>query len=887
MSEIILNGYKMDSSSFSSHWSGSQGSHTKGDLLQIQEMKLQNEHLQARIQQLQNSLESSNSQLKQAIEAAAAVSPLHEEITNLKLQLRDANEKLIKTKNSYTLQVADLNQKLEEEKAKSSKTNLEQAKEITKYKNLSKESQKERDLVTDELILYKQQLSDATDKLQKTTKQKTKSRALAESLGTKLNEYKTKYEDCKLENDQLRVSKTALEQEVLHLRDEVETLKQASKHTTDTLHFAQNENSNLRSAITALQEQFELQKDDFSAIADERDNLLQIIKKLHSAVCYYEDEMESLKQQNSILQDKTKRAVTKPQLFNDQFNIDQLSFPFNDEVKKQVNTILGYDHFQPMQKMQLIINEISKTLNRLQKDVDTTTKASEAAESENKDIKEKFQQTYDLLNTITREWKNLECNEIKIDAVEFCENDERFLDFVAEECVKIDNLPEAAEFLGPLFVPANLLGDESANDRHELISAVAKTNKDLSTLISIIFLANQRLKKQFNKLLASTGRKEELNECLTNLGVENVNKVPEIVESLQAQIAHLKSTRRELHMALVEARNALREHEKSDENMNEEIEKQKQRVSELAAENERLRADIERLTNNTSMTLPIHPPTAVIQPSQPPVTSSMNSSQESVKSASSDIELKITLANMRKSLEEKNMEAEELKRKLSEIAADAEHTKTEYKRREIRREQNIEELEHALTVLSDKLQKTKKKARQVIAQLQSEHQTEVDSIVKNFDAAKLELNSALQEAKDNCEKAKDAAKTLQESLTSETDKSKELKDENARLQRGIQNLESKVAMVQDQLSKEQKSAQANLTVKLLNAENVHQKEVKELKQKYEQEKQRSFEFFTSHLGALYGIIDFDYDEASITQLFAKIQADLNKLKYFQDQATRL
>ncbi|EAX89180.1 TKL family protein kinase [Trichomonas vaginalis G3] len=78
----------------------SQGSQTNGDLLQIEEMKKQIECLQARMEELQDNLDSTNSRLRQAIDSKTSVIKIQEEIANIQSQLRETTDNLIKTQNN-------------------------------------------------------------------------------------------------------------------------------------------------------------------------------------------------------------------------------------------------------------------------------------------------------------------------------------------------------------------------------------------------------------------------------------------------------------------------------------------------------------------------------------------------------------------------------------------------------------------------------------------------------------------------------------------------------------------------------------------------------------------------------------------------------------------
>ena len=851
----------------STSWSCSSGSHTTGDIQQIQDLKLQNQHLQSMVTQLQNSLEKNNIQLKSALSTALTVTSLQEEITKLRQKCKETAEESNKKVKNYTQQIIEITKKYESEKAKLIKSNETQAKEIQKLTQSLKETRKERDLLADEIVKTKDELKSTLEKTTKVSKQKQNVKKQASELTQQCNELNKKYNSLIIFHEQISQENTRKGEEIKNLDSQLSQSTQENKKLNDQISNLQKEKQNSYNALDELQRQFEDQKEELNQLSEEREKLLLLIHKLHSTVCSYEEELETKKAENAQLKEKAKKAFT-PNMFVEQFNINDISFPFDEEMMKKINTIIAYDHFQSQQKVQLIINEVAKELVKLNQSVKDMNEEAKKKENEFSVKIVSAQKAIDLLQCMMREWKNLECNERKIDVLAFCEKDQDFISFIAQEFSNFNNASLATNPATSLFIPPELLSEEGVCARKKLIEEMAATNKDFSSLMSIMFLINIRLKKQVNELLSSCEQKSTIESTLSALGVNSINEVPDYVESLLGKIEHLKNSRKEVHVALVSARDELQQKSKEEENLNNEVHELKQRVENLTNSNNSLQQQLSESNEGSKKSY-----------SASPLSVCSHSSTDSDYQVNS-------LKEMQEIINNKSKENEELKEQMKESEKRQTKKINKLQKKELLLKQQIQELENALTEMNDVLTKAKKKTKTSIAAMKEQSNSDINKLKHSFQTEKELMQTQLDAANEKSDKSNAIVKQLQETLSQAEQKNKELTEENTRMTRSLQQIEGNIKSIQDKCLREQKSAEAALTVKLLNSEAQHQRESKELKAKYEAEKQKTVDFFTSHLESLYGFTDIDTDEVSLLQLFSRLQSDLSKLKYFQDQATK-
>jgi DNA repair exonuclease SbcCD ATPase subunit len=579
---------------------------------------------------------------------------------------------------------------------------------------------------------------------------------------------------------------------------------------------------------------------------------------------------------------------------SEKLEAESFTYPFTGEIKAKIDKILTFDQFQSTQKLQLILNEISKYIAAINEEKSTLVTTDQESREQTKNVCAMLEKSQHLLNSVLRELKNLEITETKLNTFAFCEADQSFLDFMADQCLKLDNLPEAAQFLGPLFVPAEMFSDENFQKRKEIIDRIAQTDKGLSCIMSALFLINTRLKKQVTVLTEGQGRKAAL---LQSLGADDFEKVCGVIEELQGRIRHLTETRKEIHAALVAARDSLQGRDKAESELARQLQAAKQRLEEATKENAQLKS-LKKLSHKpaeeNSITVPPSPKApqsqAQSQGQTPPQLQSHSHSQllipqsppppTQISIPADSNEWRHTIKALQRSLQEKKLEVEALRKTVERQKQELCGHSQEFMKREQELAGHIGQLQEDADCARQRCERSRRKAKRFIGELREKHAAELQRVERDGEGI---AARSVAEAKQKMEAAN---ALLQEAAAQGEKKNRELAEENGKLHRVIHELEVRVNGIQEQFGKDQKSIQSLAAMKLLTADTQHQREMKELRMKLEKEKTSAIEFFTRNLGGLFGFMELDFDEGALQMLFKRLQDDLTKLRYFQEQAIK-
>ena len=846
----------------------------KVDASQFEEVKQQNQQLREQVQKLQNSLNSTNEKLNLALASSSSVQKLNDEITSLKQKLKETTSNNNQIQKQLREQLTDITTKYDEAVKQYSEQNEAQSKEIIKTRKNLRELQSQRNILATDLDETKQQLQFAVEKMAKLSKQKSKAQNQIKQICKRCYSYDKKYNALVLVHDSLIQENKANVEAAERNQQKVDALTAENQDLKSQIQNLEEKNKNLGSAFEMLQKQMESQKDDISQLIGERGRFISLIHKLHSFLCSVENELTNVREKNEMAKEKQKKqkALAK-KLQTDKYSLETLNYPFPENVKQRIQKIISDDHFQQPQKLQLIFNELSKDLRTLREDNASLTKSGRESTECLLKVQNDSQHLSSILNSLLRQWKNLEFNERKINDIAFCNEDTNFLSFIAEAT------SNNARSIGGVQFPMDILSDDAVDQRRQLLKEIGQKDQQMSSLVSMLFLINTRLKKQVDELTEGAQEKQEITEVLNSLGVDSINNVPEIVEDLQNQVMHLKSTRKEAHLALVAARDEINAKEQEQNQFNAQKEALNKQIEDLTKENEELRSQLRN-------------------PRRPPSRSSClandyNSNNNSAAASvmESDSDNLDTIQRLQEELQQKVVENKTLRDQLDAAKREVDRIKYSRKRQATKREQvlltQIQDLEDALRETCNKLVVSKKKAKSQLNQTKDRAESELDCIKKQYEQERLSLTQELARTKEKAENYNNTATKLQDSLLEEEKKNKELTESNTSLKKLLQTLEAKVGNIQEQFARSQKSAQAEHAVKVMNIEAKHQKEMKDTKSKLEDEKEKAISFFTQHIGALYNLGDLDYDEQSLMQVFTRLQSDLSKLKYFQEQATKM
>lgn len=841
-------------------------SHIKTDLLQIQEMKLENEHLQQRITHLQSSLQSSAVQLKQALDAANSLGPLQEELAKTKASCRDSVDKL-KLENIESKQEIELlNGKISKIKTKYKKHICKQQEEIENQAKYISSLEDEFEILKDENSSLKNELLAITDGYEKLLKSKKKSVEISKQIKYQYDSVESDYNKAAVCVEKLETENDTLKKQVDDLNYAIEILKKEKSASVNEIASKDTTIGELKTSLDLLEKQYNVIKEDLIAVSESRSQLVNLIHRIYAPFCHFEERIEVLQNQIKKLQNKSKKSSNP--VFSDKFDFNQLAFPFEEPVLKKIQHILSLDHFQTIQKLQLIINDIAKTLSQTDKEKAQLESYVHSSEEYLKDMKSKYHKLYEFTFGLMRELKNLECNEHKIEKIAFCHGDTRFIQIIAENAFTFDKNTDPSPVLGQLFVTADIFDDSHLEARRTLIESIQKEELSVSTIVSALFLLNSHLRKQVAELMNGQVEKTKITEALHKLGVDNISQAYEYIEDVKVQFKRMKESRKEAHRALVNANNDIEEKSKECKALCLKIEELQTHIEGLTQENITLKNEIEVARGECQR---------YAEKAEPHT----NDHSENMLS---------TITALQNTVREKSRENKELKECVNilkeEIENDREQNRKDVNKISRSYKREIENLTSALQYSENKASKNKKKATVTISELKKQYLREIELSQEQIETLKTNYEKEVSQFKSRSDKAENELKSKREEIIEAEKNNQTLMSENTKLKNELRVLEMKNQMLIEQNIKDQKSAQAANAAQMFGLESIRQKEQKDLRVKFDQEKQRIIEYFTTKLGLLYGINDLDYDEQTINQIFARVHNDLNKLKYFQDQATK-
>lgn len=856
-------------SSMSSGWSRSSGSHTKGDLLQIQQMKLQNQHLMSMNTQLQANIDNLNRQLAQALTTAAKVDPLHSQCCELKAQIRELMMKSERQNQAYEKEIESLNIKITSEKEKadaySQATNTTLKKNTEERQNLVTEVAR----LTAELKSTKDQLKTTTERVNKLTKQRAKldqeNKKLTNTIGAandKLaetcqanEEFDTRLKEALADNEQLS--------------DELAEMTAHASESDQQLALANAKNQNLEETLQALQAEHKAKTEELNQVTEERNQLFEELQRLNAQVSNNQEEIEVLTAEKETLTQKVKKlSALTPASFGDVVNFNELSLPFPDEIVDRIKKIFNYEHFQPTHKVQLLINELSKDLTSFEGKAQSANQEHQKLDDEYKKLEARADKLEELLSSLLTQWKNLEFTQEKINTAAFAVEDKAFLDLIGEKGTNCDCLNKCAELLGPMFGQFDLFGETGLERRQQIVNEVSQSDKELGALIGAMFLINTRLREQVNSIQNSLVAKEQFSQHLETCGCSEISQITNQFDDLIAKIEHLKATRKEIHKSLRDARNELNEKQQAQEALQNQLEKLNADIEVLQKENAAIKQELTTAkTQNTKY----------------------EQEQEVAKKHEQELEeMKKKNKLLQNSLTQVNEENINLKKCIDDInCAHQQHCEEEKRHEAVAIEtEAIKEKEQEIKNLENKLEKTKKKARNMMKEMKQQHEAEMNAIATEMENQKAALTESLQEMTDKAHKAKQDSKKSNEVSAENEKRAKQLELEKVKLQKTIKELEQKINAITELSNKQQTNDKKNFQSQIQSVKQESQKEINDIKNKLLKEKKDFIDHVKQRLGAIYGIAEFNIDEDAIDQLFERARKDVEKLKFFQAEATK-
>jgi hypothetical protein len=128
---------------------------------------------------------------------------------------------------------------------------------------------------------------------------------------------------------------------------------------------------------------FENQRMELDQLSHERTNLVTIIRQLHACLCLSELKLSDLEQENLLLKSVRPKIVADHNL--------QISIPFQGHLGAKLQMLLDMEHYEPMQRVQLVLNELSNEFTVLTNDLTCTRRKLQEKESQIANLEKRVQ----------------------------------------------------------------------------------------------------------------------------------------------------------------------------------------------------------------------------------------------------------------------------------------------------------------------------------------------------------------------------------------------------------------------------------------------------------------------------------------------------------------
>ena len=847
------------------------------DKLVTAESNADKEHLAEVNRQLQQTVDTLRGQLRDAMEAANAINGMNDTISQLRNELNDEREKERQLNKEikrledeseechqkYSQDVAALSQQIEQANQKAA-TEAEKSNKLKKEKKELKAELDEKSSGLENLAI---ELKDA-----KTSKKK---------LRAKFIEAAEKVQEYEKENSQLRAKiqdsenvANTLTQDIEALKVQLSTVESAKQECEATISQLKRDVEKKVGIITTFEEQFESQRNEMEETTTERQNILLLVQKMHSALAAAEIKVEALKKENSDLKTKLTKAGRKTNICTGG-DFTSLSIPFEGEIGQKADLYMKMPQYQPVQRLQLVLNEAAKHMKETEDAL--ALKEEQCANLQNQlDQAVSGQTPYcQILDTLLKELKDISVKEAQINNANLCRVDTDFIEYMAQKSAELEPLIRDELLKDPRFIPSDFFTTADVNKKIEYIKEIIKCSDVSYTIFTAQFLTNQLLINQLNALMGPLGKMEEISRLDVVGG--DFNDIPNLLKSLQDKINRLKKTRTQLHALLKKEKETSNNLAKSENDL-------KTQCAQLQMTNESLQSEVDVLKVKyqvASNELLLKSNAENLNEFANHLRDNLDEQQQEAKQRTDRLEAE---------LEQKTKECSELSELIKKLQITLqESTKKQskrYQKTEDALKTQIAEMQQQIEVLEKQITQKKKLAKRNERSLREQYDASIQEVSQHYEESKASLLKTIEDLKQKAAEAREMTKKLQQNCTESEDKNAKLTNENADLIAEKKNLNAQLMSIKQQIQKDKQHLQVQLAAQQMACESKVQTATQEVKAQEEKHVKDLLDIVGNSLGQWYGVDD-DFTEEMLKQVVSHAREDLERLQYFQKEATKL
>ena len=865
----------MSSCSFMSE--GDEKSSAESDRLVTAESNADKAHLQEVNRHLQATIDTLKQQLKEAMDATSAINGMNDTISQLRSELADSREKekqLTKeirriqeegeeAQEKFNEQVLALNQQVEAANQKAAA----ECEKATKIKKEKRELKAELDEKSSGLENIAIELKDV-----KTSKKKLRGKFIeaaerVQELENENQKLKSKIQDSE------NVANT-LTQDIESLKVELSTVESGKQECESTISQLKKEVEKKNGIISTFEEQFESQRNEMEECTTERQNILLLVQKMHSALSAAENKVDAVKKENNDLKTKLAKADKKTNIFSGG-DFSTLTIPFEGDIGQKADFYMKLPQYQPVQRLQLVLNEAAKHMKEVEDEL--ALKEEECAELHNQlDQAVSGQTPYcQILDTLLKELKDISVKEAQINNANLCRVDTDFIEYMAEKSAELEPLIRDELLKDPRFIPSDFFTTTDVNKKIEYIKEIIKCSDVSYTIFTAQFLTNQLLINQLNALMGPLGKMEEISRLDVVGG--DFNDIPNLLKSLQDKINRLKKTRSQLHALLKREKETSNNLAKSENDL-------KTRCAQLQVTNDSLQSEVDVL----KVKYQVASNELLLKSNEENLNQFANHLRDDLDEQ--QLEAKQKTDKLEAELEQKTKECCELSELIKKLQVTLqESTKKQnkrYQKTEDALKSQISEMQQEIEILNKQLVQKRKLAKRNERSLREQYDASIQEISQHYEESKASLLKTIEDLKQKAAEAREMTKKLQQNCTESEDKNAKLTNENSDLIAEKKNLNAQLMSIKQQVQKDKQHLQAQLAGQMMACESKVQTATQEVKAQEEKRYNALLEIVGNSLGAYYGVDD-DFNEDVLKQVVSHAKEDLERLQYFQKEATKL
>lgn len=823
---------------------------------------LENERLKELNSQLQNALASTKTQLKDALNTSACVNSMTDQINDLRQQISQVNS----SKGAQQSQMFELteltspilNAKTISDNGISPNIDDSQSRKLQKYKTIIKR-------LCDENDAQKQEIDNCKLIQNKLKKKKSKLKDNLKSLSIALKESSEQIEQLQEINRKLEAQQVVLEQDNQNLNNQLAASVTFSNEKGKEYENLTNGNNQLKLSNDLIKKQLENQSDELKKFNQERQALLELQNKVNTLLLSYESTIESLKIENDSFKRKIKSSINDDQLSM----LNKSEIPFDGELRAKCLKILMIEQYTPLHKFQLILNEANSSINHLAEQLSASYKEQDDIQEQLAQERKETQRYKEIIKSLLKELKNLTLVDDKINSYAFCEDDERFIDFVAEKASSIDsqiaNEKESGLFFSspasPSYgrtnesqvnIPINFFSMDDEEKFKEIILRELKPNDTVFSMFVSQFLLNVILKKQIRKLNDAQIKKADLDRVVQELNGVDIFELPQMLENLKKITDQNKEEVQQLQEELLTKSRSENE--------------LKIKVDQLQIQNDTLQNECSLLSvkNHVAANELLLNSTNTQSLSGIDENDVNLLKNELLKKKEENVALKQTIQNMQNELNQQH------KRSSKELKKN----ENEYEQQIIELQQKLQEMNVINSNLKKKYKKMMKSYQKEMDSMQVECQQKIDESRQTFKEA---TDSIREKQKQSNELTQKLVQSLKESEESK----QHCQSENSELILEKKKLQMQMTKLQEDIKNERQKLKGQLSALQMACDSRIQDVIRDMKQGTIEEKEKLYSILIDKLSSIYKIDCYQFNDDSYVELIERLKADLEKLQYLQ------